>query len=269
MRPKTEPRKAVPQSASPRAASESQTSPQPSGAPWRLPAAYRVQAEARRLWEREAHSLTPTSVGGKKLTPISSFQIPTHMYIWIFSRGRFIWLSEFINFLWLAMSGSFIGNNSKHEEEVINKPALQERLIKTTPRHRFERGRMGRLWGSELLGPATLFVGMDSQQCTQRQQQQRQLWGFSCPTLSTDPIWTTNEHTGMGSCTHILATVFAGLGDRASHVPSANAQINKCVKSTIKCYSTFPTKDVLTCPTACSNFEDAKWHLPRTGVISF
>lgn len=265
MRPKTEPRKAVPQSASPRAASESQTSPQPSGAPWRLPAACRVQAEARRLWEREAHSLTPTSVGGKKLTPISSFQIPVHMYIWIFSRGRFIWLSEFINFLWLVMSGSFIGSNSKREEEVINKPALQEMLIKATPRHRFGRVRMGSLWGPELLCPATLFVGMDSQQ------QQRRPWGFSYPTLSlsTDPIWTTNEHAGTGSCTHILATMFAGLEDGASHVPSANAQINKCVKSTIECYSTFPTRDVLTCPTACSNFEDAKWHLPRTGVISF
>lgn len=125
-----------------------------------------LEAEARRLWEKEAHSLTPTSVGGKKLTPISSFQIPVHMYIWIFSRGRFIWLSEFINFLWLAMSGSFIGNNSKREEEVINKPALQEMLIKATPRHRFGRVRMGSLWGPELLCPATLFVGMDSQQCT-------------------------------------------------------------------------------------------------------
>lgn len=133
MRPKTEHRKAVPQSAAPRAASESQTSPRPSGAPWRLPAAYRVQAEA--------HSPEPHSYKCWGKENNTNFQIPIHMYIWISSRGRFIWISEFINFLWLAMSGSFIRNNNKHEEEVIKKPALQEMQSKTTPRHHFERGR--------------------------------------------------------------------------------------------------------------------------------
>lgn len=119
---------------------------------------------------------------------------------------------------------------------------------------------LGRLWGSELLCPATLFVGMDNQGCASTSKDDPEVPPILlCLQTPSDQQTSRQEWAAHTRSSNRVR----------SQVPSASAQIKKCVKSTIECYSSFPAKDILTCTTACSNFEDATWHLPRTGVISF